>query len=86
MYNPFKKSFLIEKIEKLNGESYYTIKYGNWWFYNYIISYGSVCVHYSESLCNIASLENARDVIKLFWTKELEKRLSQSATTQSFKI
>ena len=86
MFNPFKKSFLIEKIENLKGESFFTVQYGWLWNANYISSYGNLSVNYSESICNFPSLEEAKGVIRKFSERELEKRLSKTTVTQSYKI
>lgn len=86
MFNPFKKSFLIEKIENLKGESFFTVQYGWLWSADYISSYGNFSFNYSESVCNFSNLEEARIAIRKFSERELEKRLSKTTATQSYKI
>jgi len=89
MYNPFKKSFLIEKIENLNGESYYMVRYGWLWSEGFINIYMGLCdpsLHWDDKGCQFPTLKRAKEIIIDFSMTQLEKRLSQSVATQSFKI
>lgn len=79
MLNPFKKSYKISESSS-NSETFYWVRYGWFWGYEFLLPSGNTCSFYSTAEVHggkFKTISEAEAAIKKHATSLIEKRLGK---------